>query len=392
MKRRALMRWGGVIAGIMLLDCLAARLVLGDGQFLGRPVAPFDPPLFSSSQKQALRRLEEELGKNQPSVKFDGQLGWSNRPCSGFGEFRYDWAGARIAGPELNREKLDGVRRILAFGCSMTHGEEVPALATWCAQVDGLLAGVEVVNLGVAAYGLDQAYLRMQRDGWLLQPDEVWLALLPQAALRITTRFRPLLDHWSLDVAFKPRFVLGDEGRLALLGNPAASLEAVPQLLRDQREFLRVLGEDTWVARAWSAYQPRGSSWTHYSLAARLFLTWKERTGRDVRQCFEVGHPFESLLSAIVKAAASDCASRSVAFRLLILPGPDDLHDYAKEGGGYWEPWVARVGNEGVASIDFAPALAHSGLQDNELFAPQGHYTPRAGEIVARALAAATNR
>ena len=213
---------GAVLVGA---DLLLDRLVLADGTFLGRPVAPFDPPLFSPSQFKALQHLEEELANERPSVKFDADLGWCNKPESGLGEFRYDWAGARIVVEPLARSKTPGVRRLAVFGCSMTHGEEVGASETWCARLDALAPNVEIANLGVAAYGLDQALLRLRRDGWPLAPDEVWLAVLPQAALRVTTRFRPLLDHWSLDVAFKPCFTWSAENELELVPNPAASLD-----------------------------------------------------------------------------------------------------------------------------------------------------------------------
>jgi hypothetical protein len=255
-----------VLATLVAGDWLLARLVLADGWFLGRPVAPFDPPLFSPSQTHVLEQIEAELSSGQPKEgKFDAELGWCNKPDGGFGEFRYDWAGARIASAPLPREKTPGVRRVVAVGCSMTHGEEVGATESWCARTDALLPGIEIANLGVAAYGLDQALLRLRRDGWKLEPDEVWLGVLPQAALRVTTRFRPLLDHWSLDVAFKPRFVLDASGELSLVPNPASSLSDVVHLLTDQRAFPSALE----TIRGWASAAglcPRGSSWIHGSL------------------------------------------------------------------------------------------------------------------------------
>src|SRR5262245_42540379 len=98
-----------VLAVLACGDWLLDRLVLGDDLFLGRPVAPFDPPLFSSSQRGALARIEKELADPEPKPgKFDAELGWCNRPESGFGEFRYDWAGARIGVAPLAREKPPG--------------------------------------------------------------------------------------------------------------------------------------------------------------------------------------------------------------------------------------------------------------------------------------------
>ncbi len=370
-------------------DWLLARLVLSDDLFLGRPVAPFDPPLFSGSQHEALTRIEEDLASAQPRPsKFDAELGWCNRPESGFGEFRYDWAGARLGAAPLAHVKAPETRRVVAVGCSMTHGEEVGAADSWCARTAAQFAQLEIANLGVAAYGIDQALLRLRRDGWPLDPDEVWLGILPQAALRVTTLFRPLLDHWSLDVAFKPRFRLDAAGELELVPNPARSLDEAVRLLRDQRHFLAAMGgDDPWVARAPLAYAPRGSSWTHGSFAARLILTAEERQGRELAACFDDRSEFGRLYTAIVRTLEHECTTRGVVFRLIILPGADDLDQRREEGRGYWEDWVERRRVDGMRALDLSASLSRSELERARLFAPGGHYTAEASELVAHTLA-----
>lgn len=386
---RFALRSAAILLVLCVTDRLLARALLGDGWFLGRPVAPFDPPLFSPSQREALERLEAELAAGKPSGKFDSELGWCNKPDSGFGEFRYDWAGARLGAAPLAAAKTPGVRRVVAVGCSMTHGEEVGAAQAWCARVDELVDGLEVANLGVAAYGVDQALLRLRRDGWSLEPDEVWLGVLPQAALRVTTLFRPLLDHWSLDVAFKPRFTLDANGALVLEPNPARSLTDVVRLLRDQSALLEALeGRDTWMSRAPLAYAPRGSSWAHGSFAGRVALTLLERSGRDLDACFDEEHEFGRLYTAIVRTMASECARRNVNFRLLLLPGLSDLLHQAESGRGYWEDWADRLRAEGIRVIDLSSALREAREGVRALFAPGGHYTAEASELVARTLGA----
>lgn len=386
---RLALRSAALLLVLGVADRLLSRAVLADGWFLGRPVAPFDPPLFSPSQHEALERLEAELAAGKASGKFDAELGWCNKPGSGFGEFRYDWAGARIGLGPLAATKAHGVRRVVAVGCSMTHGEEVAAAESWCSRVDALEDGLEVANLGVAAYGIDQALMRLRRDGWKLEPDEVWLGVLPQAALRVTTLFRPLLDHWSLDVAFKPRFRLGPDGALVAVPNPAGSIGDVVRLLRDQRVLLAALdGGDPWVARAPRAYAPRGSSWMHDSFAARLLLTVREREGRDVEACFDEEREFGRLYATIVRDMARECAQQHAVFRLLLLPGESDLRARAETGRGYWEDWAERRRGEGVDVVDLSSALSGPFGEGRKLFAPAGHYTPEASEIVARALGA----
>jgi len=379
--RRAVLALVLVGAGDRLLD----RFLLDDGWFLGRPIAPFDPPLFSPAQRGALEHIQSELAAPQPNPgKFDAELGWCNKPDSGFGEFHYDWAGARIGSAPLARAKSPGVRRVVAVGCSMTHGEEVGAEQAWCARADALLPGVEIANLAVAAYGIDQALLRLRRDGWSLEPDEVWLGILPQAAMRVTTLFRPVLDHWSLDVAFKPRFQLDAGGELELVPCPVRSLSDVARLLGDQRALLDAFaGRDPWVARSTLAYAPRGSSWLHGSFVARLLITGLERSGRDVASCFQEEAPFGALYTAIVRAMARETGQHGARFRILLLPGRDDLAERARAGRGYWEDWCARRQAEGADVVDLTPVLERPVEELGAWFAPQGHYNPEASARVA---------
>jgi len=386
MTSRSLRR---AILGLSLLCALdwgLGRVLLSDGTFLGRAVAPFDPPLFCASQKETLARIEAEVAAGKSGGKFDSEIGWCNKPNSGFGEFRYDWAGARIGQRELARSKAPGTRRIVTIGCSMTHGEEVAADKAWCWRVDAMMDSWEVANLGVAAYGIDQCLLRLRREAWALDPDEVWLGILPQAALRITTLYRPLLDHWSLDVAFKPRFVLDAGGDLELVECPVHSLVEVSDLLADQRRFLEKLGPwDPWIQRAEAAYAPRGSSLLHHSFVGRLALSVWEKGGRHLEPCFDDESDFGRLFSAIVMAIDRECREHGVSLRIVILPGEDDLRDRRERGRGYWEDWVARLMTRGMSVIDLSPVLEEA-MEPGPLFMPKGHYTDLGNEIVAKRL------
>jgi len=373
------------LLALLVADQVADRLLLSDGSFLGRRVAPFDPPLFCAPQREVLEGLaahDARLGK-----KFDAQLGWCNLPDSGFGDFRYDWAGARIAAEPLPRSRTPGVRRILALGCSMTHGEEVGPEESWCAQLDAAREDIEVANLGVAAYGVDQCLLRLRRDGPALAADEVWLGLLPAAAPRVTTVYRPLLDHWSLDVALKPCFEL-QSGQLILVPNPVNSLDEIPPLIGDQHRFLQVIGpHDPWIQRARLAYAPAGTSWTHGSFSARIVLSLLEAGGREPWRCFAPGDSgVQALLTAIVRAIAAEAEGQGARFRLLILPGKGDLASRGQGSPGYWEDWTDCRRREGIEVIDLSEALERCALSSDELFAPLGHYTPAGNQVVARAL------
>lgn len=390
-KRKVVIGLAVSAAVLAAADRAALSLCLGDDLFLGRPVAPFDPPLFSPSQHAALARIESSLESGDPprkELRFDAELGWCPHPDSGSGEFRYDWAGCRIAGGPLPRAKAPDRTRIATLGCSMTHGDEAAAAETWCAFVDADLEDVEIANLGVAAYGLDQALLRYRRDAVPLAPDEVWLGLLPEAGLRVTTLYRPVLRHWSLDVAFKPRFVL-ESGALRLLPNPAQSLEDIVRLLHSQEDFLAALGrDDHWVARAPSAYAPRGSRALHRSFFGRLALSLHEAGGRDVRAHYASDAETFALLRAIIARTAAEVREHGSRFRLVILPGESDLDALEARGSGYWSALCEVLASEeDVEVLDVSERLLAARRASQEpLYAPHGHFTRRGNREAASAL------
>jgi hypothetical protein len=102
--------------------------------------------------------------------------------------------------------------------------------------------------------------------------------------------------------------------------------------------------------------------------------------------CFDERTEVGRLYTAIVRTMARECAERDVLFRVLILPGEDDLHARASPGGAEWEAWAEKLRGDGVRVVDVAPHLVHSGVELDQLFARGGHYTSRASELVARAL------
>jgi len=375
------------IALVAVDQALLHTLLRGD-TFLGRPIAPFDPPLFSPGQRASLARIESHLRTGDPpaeTFRFDPELGWAPRVDGGFGDYTYDWAGCRIGAGPLPREKSPERRRIVAVGCSMTHGEEVGPREAWCSLVDEADESVEVANLGVAAYGLDQALMRLRRDGFVLEPDEVWMGLLPEAGLRITTLYRPALRHWSNDVAFKPRFVVED-GRLLRLDDPVASLAEISACLADQERFLAAMGSgDHWVERARAAYAPRGSRLSHRSFLGRLALTLHEASGRDVEEAYRSAFLREPL-DAIVRTAAAESRERGARFRLLILPGPGDLEHARSEGAGYWQGFVDDLAADGVEVVDLTPMLLEHD-DPTSLYAPNGHFDVEGSRRVAAELA-----
>jgi hypothetical protein len=388
------------LAAALVLGCLLALGVdqavlyaaLDDDLVLGQRLAPFDPPYFTAAQRAALARIEQQVRTGEPPAEllgFHAELGWAHAPESGAEDFVFDRFGARVGVAPLAAQKPAGVTRVAAFGCSFTIGVQVGPLKCWPAALDALSPGVEVANLGVAGYGLDQAFLRWRLTHDALDCDEVLLGFLPAAATRNLSVYRPALRHWSETLAFKPRFVLALDGELELVPNPARSFAELARLVRTQSELHAVLARtDGWVQRAPAAWAPRGSHWSHWFATGRLALTLLERRGRDPAAALaDASSETYRVTRAIALAMAREVQHSGARFRLLVLPDRPALRS-AASGRPYWASFAADVNEAGVELLDLSPALLAAGALDDDAFwLADGHYAPGAHAVVARALA-----
>jgi hypothetical protein len=374
------------LATVLVVDQIVQYSALADGELASRRVAPFDPPIFSPAQRESFAKIHAHVTTGNPpasALDFDGELGWCTRRESDDGLYRFDWAGSRVSTAPLARERAPGVRRAVAIGCSYTLGMAVSGTECWTARLDAERDDLEVANLGVGAYGIDQALLRWRRDGRPLQGDEVWLGLLPDALPRILTTYPPALRHWSFSVAFKPRFYVDPTGDdLCFVANPAPTLADVDRLVRSQAEFLAAVGEsDRWVKRSRAAYRPAGSILPHYSSIARLTLTALERRGRDPASLLADTEVFR-LTRMIVRTTRTEVEATGARFRVFILPDESDL-----AGSKYWEPLVRALESDGIEVFDTTDALVAAGGASNpSLWAGEGHWSAEGNAVAAAAL------
>jgi hypothetical protein len=178
-------------------------------------------------------------------VRFDHDLGWVTADDAegqdGSVVYRTNEGGQR-AEQNYALDPPAGVRRLAAFGDSFTHCDEVAYSDCWTAQLEKDWSGIEVMNFGVPGYGIDQAWLRYQRDGQPYQPCAVLIGYFVEDIDRVVNRFRPFIDPADSVVMSKPRFLLDGDG-LRLLPNPTND----PMELDDPKEVERLLADhDTW--------------------------------------------------------------------------------------------------------------------------------------------------
>jgi hypothetical protein len=229
------------------------------------------------------------------------------------------------------------------------------------------------------AYGLDQSLLRLERDGFALAPDEVWIGFVPSTLLRVVTMYVPAWRHVTPMLACKPRFLLAADGELGPCLRACGSRAEFLGLLDDPRQLAAACAADHWIERAPTAWAARGSSWTHWFASTRIALTLYEGATRQPSDWYAdpASEPV-ALARAIVRRAARECTARGVRFTLLLLPDRSDLA----------APASCAALFEGVEVFDARAALLAAGaLADGGLWAPHGHYSVRGNRVVAEALA-----
>lgn len=262
--------------------------------------------------------------KDVAVVVYDEWLGWSFRPNSlrQGGTFTINSSGFRSQRDFDERPPADALR-IAVFGDSFTAGDDVADDEVWSYLLERELAAAgiraEVLNFGVGAYGMGQAYLRWQRLGTSFSPDIVIFGLQPENLKRNVNVFRQLL-HRSGPAFSKPRFAI-IEGELQLLNSPTLPPE---QLIAIFENF-----SDHPLAPYEFYYRNRFRAarwWSSSRLAGILFEALRPHD--DEPGVYTPGSEGGELGKAIIDAFAADVAEEGTEFVVLHLPLQSHLKRY----------------------------------------------------------------
>jgi hypothetical protein len=272
--------------------------------------------------------------------------------------------------------KPDGVVRIVCVGDSYTWGDEVGDDETFEAQLEALDPALECINLGVAAYGTDQALLRWRRDGARLDPDLLVVGLLLENVGRNVNRYRPLWYPGSGSAPAKPRFVLR-EGRLELVPQPFAAAKELADAIEDGSVIARLAEHEHWRAEA--------GVWRFSALGRCLAALLADRE-REVERLWR---DLEGEPAATTLALLEAFEARRVL--VLLFPREVDARRLLDDGEAYWTPVLEELRRRGLEHVDLGPPIAlmlaeHE--RDPARPAPYtgGHLSAAANALVARAL------
>jgi hypothetical protein len=148
-------------------------------------------------------------------IEIDQRLGWRLRPgaasvhASRYFRVEYAINDLGFRDPPRRLEKARGVHRSLLYGDSQAFGWGVAEERRFSNLVEARVEGLEIWNLGVPGYGLDQELLWWEQSGDRFGADEVLLL--------ITTDTLSRLRYGRIYRKDKPRFELDSTGRARLV-------------------------------------------------------------------------------------------------------------------------------------------------------------------------------
>ncbi|HEX6884005.1 MAG TPA: hypothetical protein VF530_11535 [Planctomycetota bacterium] len=372
-----------LLGALVLADVATSLLLIQDGLFFGRPLPPFGAITHPRQEAQVAKMVQEPRG----TWAFDVELGWTWRrsALSEEGVYVTNALGAR--GPrEYAPLPPQGVRRILTFGDSFTHCDEVGNAETFQAQLEGLEPGLEVLNFGVSSYGSDQAWLRYRRDGKDLGAEVVCLGLMLENIGRNVNRYRPLWSTFTGACLAKPRFVLGPDGAPALLPQPFATREELHAAILDGSVLARVAEHEYWLGRPTI---PTGSLSSLVRLAGG-YLAYRQRSPERLWRD-PAGEPFRVTLAILEGFHREALADGARLAPILIFPAKEDLREHALAGKPYWGALLAELDRRGVPYLDLIEPLAAAARAQPEdppgrrLYV-DGHLSAQGNAVVAQAL------
>jgi hypothetical protein len=309
-------------------------------------------------------------------IGFDSELGWTIRPNTSTPGVTSNPQGARGGPVEgYSREVPVGFTRVLTFGDSFTHCDEVADHETWQRHMQRIRQDLEVVNFGVPGYGTDQAFLRWRKVSRQLEANISLLCIWPEDICRNLNINRMFMVPFEYPAA-KPRFLLVD-GDLELIGQPcmsfAESLAATAEL-----EAVPLFRHDAWMRAdevKWRfCYNVRALRFALSIEAA--FARRAERmamyTGVDPRA--------NDITVAICKQFAKEARELGTRPVVVVIPMRDLLERFP--GGLKSLPLVRSIAESKIEVWDLSRAFSESSNLD-ALNPRRSHMTSLGNELIA---------
>jgi len=365
---------------------LTVAMLLGAGEVVVRllsvPTAlglSFARTLLLPRSWEHVRARNAELLKNAPSnlayFVSDTLLGWTVGPSrrSANGLYLSSTEGIRSPRRGMAYANHPARHRIATVGDSFTFGLEVPFQDSWGFQLERALGtDFQVLNFGVNGFGVDQAYLRYDRDVRPWHPVMTIFGFIEHDLYRSMSVYR-FVTFPDWDVRFSKRRFLLRAGQLALLNAPLICPSQI--LARPAVTELPFIEYDP-------GYNAAEWAWHSY-YSSRLLRFLLSRFPRLPPVNPEVGDKAQrqinsELLLTFARLAAADGTVPLVVY----LPSRGDLEGQDRSAK---DKILAALQQSGVHYLDLTSCIREVGLE-NAFIAGRRHYSAEGNAAVARCL------
>lgn len=334
-------------------------------------------------------RIKELTSDTMDFRNFDTKKGWVNRPNE---RIVHESANQKIvysinsSGFRSTREytptKENGITRLMVMGNSFVFGSEVDDANCWPSILESSNKNLEVLNAGVAGYGLDQAFLLFEETKKEWKPDVVIICYMTMLLQRHVVTFQSFGSKRSVPCS-KPRYLL-DGDKLILETNPLSSKEHYKKLLDHPNKVIPEIGKHDFFFNRDFATPVRGNvsfiklinlAVNRYFNSSKFEDFYKNGYYNENSEAFMVT---EKIIPKFVNAVKEIGAEPIV----IIFPTRIDLTRLmeVKEYKVY-EPLLNSLEINGISYLDMASVFNNEKVEN--LFEKNGHYSPLGNLLVA---------
>ena len=313
------------------------------------------------------RARYRDLLKQMPTSYWvpDELLGWTVGPNRGSGMYCSSSEGIRSVASNIRYADRQPQHRIATVGDSFTFALDVPFEASWPNRLEQQLGStVQVLNFGVAAYGVDQAYLRYLRDVRPWHPDVVVLGFIQPDLFRSLGVYSFVGHHqWGFPFA-KPRLIVDAAGTVRSLNVPVPSPQEIFSV--NAITDLQFIEYDP-------GFEPMEWRWRTYyhSYLVRFVLSRlrgspeeRDRTSREAIALNAV------IIASFAKVAEGEGSTSLVVY----FPGRSDFPEPRREKAAV----LTLLRERGIRYEDLTSCVGKLG--GSELFTESGHYSAKGNE------------
>jgi hypothetical protein len=219
-------------------------LELASWVYLKKASLAGDPFVLTEKQKKFVESIVNEA---QGYQVYSPSLGWTigRSQTSKDGLYQSNSEGFR-ANREYATEKPAGKLRVLCFGDSYTHGDEVGNHDTWQHHAEKAAPDIEFLNFGVPGFGLTQAFVRYQEVAQKYPADLVIIGCMTEDTKRGVNAYYPFRypnPEQSPNAAAMPFAALDEGGELVVHPPALKNREAYAAFLQDPQPMIRKMSE-----------------------------------------------------------------------------------------------------------------------------------------------------